>query len=94
MCSDILIDEENIMKLLVTDCTKKITIELDGVHVGNGSKVNDTTIEDEEEIANPLQNYQQQASESLVVNNSIHEIAPGKGLLTKKKLYLIKTVKS
>ena len=38
----------------------------------------------EEETANPLQNYQQQASESFVVNNNIHEIAPGKGLLTKK----------
>ena len=46
------------MKLLVTDCTEEIHIALDGVHDGNGSKVNDTAIEDEEEIANPLQNYQ------------------------------------
>ena len=72
------------MKLLVTDCTEKILIALDGIHEGYGSKVNDTTIEDEEEIANPLQNYQQQASESLVLNNCIHEIATGEGLLTKK----------
>ena len=81
------------MKLLVTGCTEEIPIAFDGVHEGDGSKVNDTTIEDEEEIANPLQNYRQQASESLVVNNNIHEIAPGEGLLT-KKIYLIKTVKS
>ena len=80
------------MKLLVTDCTEEIPIAFDGVHEGDGSKVNDTTIEDEEEIANPLQNYRQQASESLVVNNNIHEIAPGEGLLT-KKICLIKTVK-
>ena len=32
------------MKLLVTDCTDEISIALDGVHEGNGSKVNDTTI--------------------------------------------------
>ena len=75
------------MKLLVTDCTEEIPIAFDGVHEGNGSKVNDTTIEDEEEIANPLQNYRQQASESLVVNNNIHEIVPGEGLLTKKILF-------
>ena len=75
------------MKLLVTDCTEEIPIALHGVHKGNGSKVNDTTIEDEEAIANPLQNYQQQASESLAVNNNIHEIAPGEGLLTKKILF-------
>ena len=62
------------MKLLVTDCTEEIPIAVDGVHEGNGSKGNDTTIEDEEEIANPSQNQQQQASESLVVNNNIHEI--------------------
>ena len=42
------------MKLLVTDCTEEILIALDG----NGSKVNDI-IEDKEEIANLLQNYQQ-----------------------------------
>ena len=81
------------MKLLVTDCTEEIPAALDSVHEGNGSKVNDATIEDEEEIANPLQNYQQQPSKSLVANNNIHEIAPGEGILT-KKLYLIKTVKS
>ena len=85
--SDIQIDEDNIMKLLITDCTKEIPVALDGVHESNGSNVNDTTIEDEEEIANPLQNYQQQASESLVVNNNIHETAPGEGLLTKKILF-------
>ena len=73
--SDIQIDEDNIMKLLITDCTEEIPVALDGVHESNGSNVNDTTIEDEEEIANPLQNYQQQASESLVVNNNIHETA-------------------
>ena len=84
---DIQIDDDNIMKLLVTDCTEEIHIALDGVHDGNGSKVNDTDIEDEEEIANPLQNYQQQASESLVVNNNIHEIAHGEGFLTKKILF-------
>ena len=81
------------MRVLGTDCTEEIPIARDGVHVGNGSKVNDATIEDEKEIAYPLQNYQQQASESLVVNNNIHDIAPGEGLLT-KKFYLIKTVKS
>ena len=81
------------MKLLVTDCTKEILIALDGVYEGNGSKVNDTTIEDEEEIANPLHNYQQQVSESLVVSNNIHEIASGEGLL-RKKFYLMKTVNS
>ena len=32
------------MKLLVTDCTDEISKALDGVHEGNGSKVNDTTI--------------------------------------------------
>ena len=84
---DIQIDDDNIMKLLVTDCTEEIHIALDGVHDGNGSKVNDTAIEDEEEIANPLQNYQQQARESLVVNNNIHEIAHGEGFLTKKILF-------
>ena len=62
------------------------------MHEGNRSKLNDTTIEDAEGIANPLQNYQQQASESLAVNN-IHEIAPGEVLLT-RKIYLVKTVKS
>ena len=72
------------MKLLVTGWTEEMPIALDGVHEGNGSKVNNTTIEDEEEIANSLQNYQQQPSESLVVTNNIHEIAPGEGLLTKK----------
>ena len=91
--SDIQIDEDNIMELLVTDCTEEIPIALDGVHEGNGSKVNGTTIEDEEEIASLFQNYQQQASESLLVNDSIHEIAPGEGLLT-KRFYLIKTVKN
>ena len=63
------------------------------MHEGNRSKLNDTTIEDAEGIANPLQNYQQQASESLAVNNNIHEIAPGEVLLT-RKIYLVKTVKS
>ena len=91
--SQIQIDEDNIMTLLVTNCTEEIPIALDGVHEGNGSKVNDTNIGDDEEIANPLQNYQLQASESLVVNNNIHEIAPWEGLLT-KKINLIKTVKS
>ena len=43
------------MKLLVTDCTKEIPVALDGVHEGNGFKVNDTTSEDEKKIANPLQ---------------------------------------
>ena len=75
---DIEIDEDSIMKLLVTDCTEEIPIALHGVHEGNGSKVNDTTIEDEEKIANLLQNYQQQASESLLVNNNIEEIAPAR----------------
>ena len=51
--SDIQIDEDNIMKLLATNCTEEIPIALDDVHEGNGSKVNDTNIEDEEEIANP-----------------------------------------
>ena len=74
------------MKLLVTDCTQETLITLDGIHEGYGSKVNDTTIEDEEEIANRLQNYQQQACESLALNNNIHEIATGEGLLTKKTL--------
>ena len=82
--SDIQIDEDNIMKLLVTDCTEEIPIALAGVHEGNGPKVNDTTIKDEEEIANPLQNYQHQAIESLVVDNNTYEIAPGEGLLAKK----------
>ena len=75
--SDIEMDEDSIMELLVTDCTKEIPIALHGVHEGNGSKVNDTTIEDEEKIANLL-NYQQQASESLLVNNNIEEIAPAR----------------
>ena len=43
MYSVIEIDENNKMKLLVTDCTKQIPIALDGVHEDNGSKVNDTT---------------------------------------------------
>ena len=60
--SDNQTDEDNIMKLLVTDCIEEIPIALDGVHEGNGSKVTDTTIEDEEKIANKLQNYQQQAN--------------------------------
>ena len=72
------------MKLLVTDCTEEILIALDGIHEGYESKVNDTAIEDEEEIANRLQNYQQQTSESLALNNNIHEIATGEDLLTKK----------
>ena len=75
------------MKLLVTDCTKEIPIALDGVHEGNGSEVNYTTVEDEEEIVNPLQNYRQQESESLLVNNNIHEIAPVEVFLTKKILF-------
>ena len=81
------------MELLVIDCTEKIPIARGGVHEGNGPKVKDTTIEDEEESANPLQNYQQQESESLVVNNKIHEVAPWEVLWT-KKIDLIKTVKS
>ena len=85
-------DEDSIMELLVTDCTEEIPIALHGVHEGNGSKVNDTTIEDEEKIANLL-NYQQQASESLLVNNNIEEIAPAR-FDDKKYIYLIKTVKS
>ena len=89
--SDIEMDEDSIMELLVTDCTKEIPIALHGVHEGNGSKVNDTTIEDEEKIANLL-NYQQQASESLLVNNNIEEIAPAR-FDDKKYIYLIKTVK-
>ena len=52
--SDIQIDEDNITKLLVTDSTEEISVALDGVHQGNGSKVNNIVIEDEEEIANPL----------------------------------------
>ena len=91
--TDIQIDEDNIRTLLVIDCTERIPIARDGVHEGNGPKVKDTTIEDEEEIANPLQNYQQQESESLVVNNKIHEVAPREVLRT-KKIDLIKTVKS
>ena len=75
------------MKLLVTDCTEQIQIALDSVHEGNGSKVNYIIIDGEEEIANPLQNYQQQANKSLVVNNNIHKIAPRDGLLTKKILF-------
>ena len=76
------------MTLLVTNCTEEIPIALDGgIHEGIGSKVNDTTTGDEEEIANPLPNYQLQASESLVVNNNIHEIAPWEGLLTKKNQF-------
>ena len=35
------------MKLLVTDCTEQIQIALDSVHEGNGSKVNDITIDGE-----------------------------------------------
>ena len=85
--SDIQIDGDNIMKLFVTDCSGEIPRAPHGVHEGNGSKVNHTTIEDEEEIANPLQKYQQQASESLVVNNSIYEIETGEGLLTKKIIF-------
>ena len=93
LCSDVQIDDDNIMKLLVTDCTKETPIAIDGVHESNGSKVNDSSVEDEEEIANPLQNYQQQERESLVVINNINEVASGEGLLT-KKIYLIKTVKN
>ena len=93
LCSDVQIDDNNIMKLLVTDCTKETPIEIDGVHESNGSKVNDSSVEDEEEIVNPLQNYQQQERESLVVINNINEVASGEGLLT-KKIYLIKTVKN
>ena len=85
--SDIQIDEDNIMKLLVNDSTEEIPIALDGVHQGNGSKVNDTTIENEKEIVNPLQKYQQQTCESLVVNNGIHEIEPREGLLRKKIIF-------
>ena len=90
---DIQIDEDNIMELLVIDCTEKIPIARGGVHEGNGPKVKDTTIEDEEEISNRLQNYQQQESESLVVNDKIHQVAPQEVLQT-KKIDLIKTVKS
>ena len=74
------------MNVLVTDCTEEIPIALNGVHVGNRSKVNATTIEDEEEIANPLQNYQEISSESLVINNNIHKIEPGK-FADKKTLF-------
>ena len=87
LCSDVQIDDDNIMKLLVTDCTKETPIAIDGVHESNGSKVNDSGVEDEEEIANPLQNYQQQERESLVVINNIKEVASGEGLLTKKNLF-------
>ena len=79
LCSDVQIDDDN--------------WTIDGVHESNGSKVNDSGVEDEEEIANPLQNYQQQERESLVVINNINEVASGEGLLT-KKIYLIKTVKN
>ena len=53
------------MKLLLANCTEEIPTALDEVHEGNGSKVNDTAIEDEEEISNPIQNYQQQATKLL-----------------------------
>ena len=87
LCSDVQIDDDNIVKLLVTDCTKETPIAIDGVHESNGSKVNDSSVEDEEEIANPLQNYQQQERESLAVINNINEVASGEGLLTKKNLF-------
>ena len=73
LCSDVQIDDDN--------------WTIDGVHESNGSKVNDSGVEDEEEIANPLQNYQQQERESLVVINNINEVASGEGLLTKKNLF-------
>ena len=63
--SDFQIDEDNILQLLVNVCTEEIPVALDDVHEDNGSKVNDTAIEDEEEISNPLQNYQQQVSKLL-----------------------------
>ena len=87
LCSDVQIDEDNIMKLLVNDSTEEIPIALNVVHQGNGSKANDTTTENEKEIINPLQKYQQQTSESLIVNNSIHEIELGESLLRKKIIF-------
>ena len=66
---------------------EKICEALTYLKYNNGSKINDITIGYEEEIANPLQNCQQQPSESLVVNNNIYEIAPGEGLLANKVLF-------
>ena len=66
---------------------EKICEALTYLKYNNGSKINDITIGYEEEIANPLQNCQQQPSESLVVNNNIYEIAPGEGLLANKILF-------
>lgn len=46
------------------------------------------SIEKEEKTINLLQNYQQPASESLVVNNSICEIVYGEKYSTERLLYV------
>ena len=77
------------MKLLVTDCIEEIPISLDDVHDNSTAwcTSNWHCYWGWRRIANLLQNYQQQASESLIVNNNIHEIVHGEGLLTKKVLF-------
>ena len=48
----------------------------------------ENSIEKEEKTINLLQNYQQPASESLVVNNSICEIVYGEKYSTERLLYV------
>ena len=86
--SDIEIDKNSLLRLLSTDFTDDIPITLEERtrHENHNSR-NENILEDKEEIENTLQKYQHLASESLVVNNDIYEIAPGEGFSTKRILY-------
>ena len=76
--------ENSSMMLLVTDFTEDtpITLEEETSHENHNSET-ENSLEDQKEIRNPLQNYQQSASKSLVVNKNIHEIVPGEDFSTK-----------
>ena len=47
----------------------------------------ENSLEDQEEIENPRQNYQHSERKSIVLNNNIYEIAPQEGFSTKIILY-------
>lgn len=72
----------------MTDFIEDIPITLEeGNRHENQSAETENSLEDQGKIGKPLQNYQKSTSESPVVNNNIHEIAPGEDFSTKKNLY-------
>ena len=87
MYSNIEIDKISLLRLLATDFTDDVptTLEERNRHENHNSKT-ENSLEDQEQIENPLPNFQYSASGSLVVNN-IYEIAPGEGFSMKRILY-------